>query len=68
MSVSDLDVWRSANELIKKHGGEAANFAAIRADALLDQGDVQGHAVWVRIINAIDDLQRTQKKPGERMQ
>ena len=68
MSVSDLDVWRSANELIKKHGGEAVIFAAMRADALLDNGDMQGHAVWVRIIKAIEDLQRMQTKPGERVQ
>ena len=42
MSVSDLDVWRAANLLLKRHGRDAANVAAQRADEHLAQGDVDG--------------------------
>jgi hypothetical protein len=32
--LSDLDSWRSANELIKQHGEHAAIHAAMKADGL----------------------------------
>ncbi len=31
--------------------------AAMRADALLDQDDMDGRAVWIRIIASIKDLE-----------
>jgi hypothetical protein len=34
----DLDVLRSASELIKQHGDEAGLVAALLADALLERG------------------------------
>jgi hypothetical protein len=32
--------------------------AGLRADHLLEQGDVDGYHVWVRIVNAIKELQK----------
>ena len=43
--ISDLDIWRSANELIKQFGDTADIEAAARADALLDKGDLHGQRV-----------------------
>ncbi len=43
--TSDLDIYRSAAVLIKRHGGGAPIHAAMRADALLATGDVDGYAV-----------------------
>ena len=40
--TSDLDIYRSANELIKQHGDAADIEAAMRADELLVTGDLQG--------------------------
>lgn len=37
--VSDLDIWRAANLLIRKHGANAELEAAKRADLMLDRGD-----------------------------
>ncbi len=38
----EIDVWRSAAILLKEYGAdEGAFIAARRADALLDQGDVE---------------------------
>jgi hypothetical protein len=56
--MSELDIWRSANILLKRYGGEAVFIASKRADALLDQGDVEGCSAWVRITKAIADLER----------
>jgi hypothetical protein len=54
--TSDIDIYASANELIKQHGEDAPIHAAMRADELLDQGDLDGQAVWKRILNAVDEL------------
>jgi hypothetical protein len=48
--VSNLDIWRAANMLIRQHGTDAELEAARLADLMLDRGDVDGHLVWPRII------------------
>ncbi len=40
--TSDLDVYRSAHALIQQHGEAAAIEAAMKADAMLDKGDLEG--------------------------
>ena len=37
----------------------------MRADAMLEAGDLDGSAVWKRILLAIEELQGTKPKPGE---
>ncbi len=54
--TSDSDIYRSANELIKQHGDAADIEAAMRADELMDDGDMEGKAVWLRIVKAIEEL------------
>ena len=54
--TADLDIYRAANELIKQHGEDAPIHAAMRADKMLEQGDMDGLAVWKRILSAIDEL------------
>ena len=54
--TSDLDTFRSANELIEQHGEDAPIHAAMRADELMNAGDMEGKAVWMRILTAIDEL------------
>jgi hypothetical protein len=56
--ISDLDIWRSANELIKQFGDTANIEAAARADELLAKGDIDGQRVWLRIARAVDELQK----------
>ncbi len=41
--TSDLDIYRSANLLVKKHGEDAPIHAAMRAQALLEAGDLGGY-------------------------
>ncbi len=54
--ISDLDVYRSAKLLIDQHGAAAPIHAAMQADAVLDRGDLDGRAVWLRIIEAVEVL------------
>jgi hypothetical protein len=56
--MTDLDIWRSANILLKRYGVDAMLIATRRADALFDQGDVQGCSAWIRISRAIASLER----------
>jgi hypothetical protein len=57
--TSDLDIYRSANLLVKQHGEDAPIEAAMRADAMLEKGDLDGYAVWKRILRAIDEMGNT---------
>ncbi len=38
--IPDLDIYRAANVIIKQYGQDAPIHAAMRADALLDKGDL----------------------------
>ncbi len=38
--------------------------AAMRADAMLDKGDLDGYAVWKRRLRAVEALQRAGPRPG----
>ncbi len=51
--IHDLDIYRTANVLIKQHGEGAPIHAAMRADAMLEAGDLEGWAVWKRILRAV---------------
>ncbi len=62
--ISDLDIYRSANELIERHGEDAPIHAAMRADERLAAGDMEGDAVWLRIGRASEELR--QREPGDR--
>ena len=52
----EIDVYRSAKLLIDQHGDWAAIQAAYKADAMLDKGDLDGAAVWRRIVAVINEL------------
>ena len=54
--VSNLDIYRTVKLLIDRHGDEAPIHAAPQADAMLDKGDLDGGAVWRRIVSAVNEL------------
>ncbi len=55
--TSALDIYRSAKLLIDHHGEDASIFTAQQADRSLEAGDLDGKAVWMRVIRAIKELQ-----------
>ena len=63
--MDEIDIWRTAAEMIRQLQADAAVSAALRADALLDQGDTQGFNVWKRVVAAINELERTRPKASE---
>ncbi len=63
--IPDLDIYRSANLLVKQHGEDAPIEAAMQADAMLEVGDLDGYAVWKRILRAVGELQGMAPPSGE---
>ena len=62
--TSEIDIYRSANELIKQYGDAADIEAAMRADEGLAAGDMEGEAVWLRIVKAIEELLSEERPEG----
>lgn len=60
--TSDLDIYRSANQLIRQHGDDARFHAAQTIDEMIDKGDIGGQAIWQRILDAIVELLDTGPK------
>ena len=65
LMISDLDLWRDAQVMIKRHSDGAATEAAKRADEFLDQGNLNGKRIWMRIMQTIEELQRERPGDGE---
>ncbi len=61
--IPDLDIYRGAGVIIKQYGQDAPIHAATRADAMLEAGDLDGYAVWTRILRAVEELQGTAPEP-----
>ena len=56
----DLDIYRCAKLLVNQHGEDAPIEAAMRVDAMLEKGDLDGYAVWKRILRAVGELRRVE--------
>ncbi len=63
--TSDLDVYRAAHLLIERHGDDAPIEAAMRADELAADGDMDGRSVWLRIVKAVEELLAKERPEGE---
>ena len=66
--IPNLDIWRSASVLVKRHGPDAPIHAAMRADAMLEKGDLDGLAVWKRVLRAIEEMASTTLGADQTMQ
>ncbi len=66
--MPDRDIWRSAQVLIKQHGQDAPIHAAMRAEAMLDKGDLDGCAVWKRLVKAVEKLLSKERPDGATVQ
>ncbi len=62
--TSDHDIYRAAKLLIDQHGEDAPIRAAMRADELLEAGDLDGQAIWKRILWAVDELLSKDRPEG----
>ena len=58
--TSDLDIYRTAAIVVGEHGEDAATHAAMRADGLMEAGDMEGRGVWLRVLAAVNELMATE--------
>ncbi len=65
--IPDLDVYRTAKLLVDQHGDMAPIHAAMNADAMLAKGDMDGRAVWLRIVRAVEELLDKKSRGSERL-
>lgn len=65
--IPDLDLWRAAQLLVKRHGEDAAIVTAQRADELVREGDLEGAAVWRSILRVLEELLRVKPNVGEKV-
>ncbi len=66
--IPDLDIFRSANVLVKHHGEDAPIEAAMHADELLEAGELDGCAVFKRVLRAVEELLSKERPPGASLQ
>ena len=66
--IPDLDIYRSAQALVKQHGEDAPIYAAMRGDAMLEKGDLEGYAVWKNIVKAAEELLSKERPDGATLQ
>ena len=68
MTIDDIDIYRAAKLLIEEHADEAAITAIKHATKMLDDGDVNGYAVWKRTMRAIEQMESTKPGPDDLVQ
>ncbi len=64
MTVTDIDIWRSAQQMDEQFGDHAPIECAMRADQFGEQNDYAGQALWIKIKAAAEELLKD-KPDGE---
>ncbi len=66
--TSEIDIYRTANVLVKRYSEDATLEAAQRADAMLEKGSLDGQRVWKRVLAAVKEIQRKERGSREPLQ
>ena len=61
------DVWQAALLMVRRYKEDAMLEASMRADQMLDEGDMAAAETWHRILNAIERLQAKAPAEGEKV-
>ncbi len=64
----NFDPLRRGFSLTATSGQDAPIHAAMRADAMLEKGDLDGYAVWKQIIKAVGELLSKERPAGVTVQ
>jgi len=54
--TADIEIWHTVKVVLAEHGDDALVHAATMADQLFDDGDLSGWAVWMKVLEAIEDF------------
>ena len=61
---SDPSIYRTANLSIRKYGEMAPVGAIIKADTLMEAGDMAGRTLWMKVAKAAEEL-LSDERPGD---
>jgi hypothetical protein len=67
LPMNEADIWRTAKEMIQQYGAEAQIRARLRAEILLEYGIPEGAEEWMRVAEAIAELDRKKPEAGEKV-
>lgn len=60
--MTEWEIWACATKLRADHGDlDGSIQAAMRADDLLEAGDIDGYGVWIRIMGCIAKLSKLER-------
>jgi len=62
--LSNAEVYKMADTLLRRHGRDAVIVAAMRAGELLDAGDMDGYRTWKRLVMLVDGMSETECPEG----
>lgn len=62
--TADSSIYRTANLLIRKYGDMAPVGAIIKADSLMEAGDMAGRTLWMKVAKAAEEL-LSEERPGD---
>lgn len=65
LEYTEADVWAAALQIIIIDPEYPSITAARRADGLLDEGDMEGSAFWIRVTKALEEIERKAPRDGE---
>ncbi len=55
--MDDSDIYRTARQMIEQHGDKAVERATMNLDLMKKKNDMDGLAVWLRVIQAIKGME-----------
>jgi hypothetical protein len=63
--MEEIEIWRSAQQIMSLHGDDAAFVASDLAGARMADGNRDGARIWRLVRNAIQELSRTKPNACE---
>ncbi len=54
--IGEIDLWRCAKQIVDRYGEDAPLETAMRADAMLEAGDLDGERVWIAIKRRVEEM------------
>ena len=60
--IPDIDIWRCAKLMVDEHGDLAQLEAIDKATVMVGRGDMAGQRTWLRIFDAIGEMQSSGKE------
>ncbi len=61
------EIYRAANLIIRKYGDGAIIYAGARADRLLETGNEKGNYLWLKVLDAVQELLSAVRPAGSRL-